>query len=133
MSSSIFKQEASAYVVHDHLNYKCRVQNLLSFNVILFNRIMYTHRQPGEAGRLVAEKSATHEKIALSKITEDKERKEREQKAREERRRKKEEEERRKEEEQPKIQEITDEEAERLQKEIDEKKVRTVQSHPKNR
>lgn len=82
----------------------------------------YTGAKPGEAGRLVTEKSAAQEKIALSKVNEDKERRERDQKAREERRKKKEEEERKKEEEQPKIQEITDEEAERLQKEIDSKK-----------
>jgi len=82
----------------------------------------YTGAKPGEAGRLVTEKSAVQEKIALSKVNEEKERRERDQKAREERRKKKEEEERKKEEEQPKIQEITDEEAERLQKEIDSKK-----------
>jgi len=82
----------------------------------------YTGAKPGEAGRLVTEKSAAQEKIALSKVNEEKERRERDQKAREERRKKKEEEERKKEEEQPKIQEITDEEAERLQKEIDSKK-----------
>ena len=80
-------------------------------------------QQPGEAARLINEKSAAHEKIALSKINEEKERRERDQKAREERRKKKEEEERKKEEEQPKIQELTDEEADRLQKEIDSKKV----------
>jgi len=82
----------------------------------------YTGAQPGEAARLVAEKSAAHEKIALSKINEEKERRDREQKAREERRKKKQEEERKAEEAQPKIQELTEEEADRLQKEIDQKK-----------
>jgi len=88
----------------------------------------YTGAKPGEAARLINEKSAAHEKIALSKINEEKERRERDQKAREERRKKKEEEERKKEEEQPKIQELTDEEADRLQKEIDSKKAEVAEN-----
>jgi len=91
----------------------------------------YTGAKPGEARKLILEKSKVHEDLALKSAEEVKKRRENEEKAREERKKKKAEEERKKEEEVPKIQELTDEEAEKLQKELDEKKNKQINGENK--
>jgi hypothetical protein len=102
------------------------IQELLDllFNFLARKTDFYVGGGKGAAQKLLLEKFGAYEKKALDRAAKEKEERDEEEKRRKERKAKKEAEELAKENGsgEPKIQEITDEEADKLQKEIDEKK-----------
>ncbi|XP_060601117.1 nuclear migration protein nudC-like isoform X2 [Ruditapes philippinarum] len=91
----------------------------------------YTGGQKGESEKMILSKFRKHEKVALEKQAQLKAEREEEERRRQERiKKKKEEEEKAKDE--PKIKELTDEEADKLQKELEKKKSEPESSATEN-
>jgi hypothetical protein len=114
------------------------IQELLEvlFNFLARKTDFYFGGGKGAAEKLLLEKFKAFEKKALDRAAKEKEERDEEEKRRKERQAKKEEEEKAKEKElgsgEPKIKELTDEEAEKLQNEIDAKKSSKVEADGDN-